>query len=358
MKRILIGLFLIGGFAFADQQATTEYIVWTKDATVKNFQIETVGGSKVKQLKHINGVVARLTPTQAATLRKKGLSVEKNGRMHVLGKRSKVKDAGQMPWGIKAVQAPEAQKLENGSGEGVTICVVDTGIADDAPALVGRVTGGQAIVKSTTEGKAEYYDDMGHGTHVSGTIAGNADGLLGVAPKASLYAIKVLDANGSGTEADVADGLKACIGHGSVVNLSLGGGGFSQAIQDSLDALVAAGVEVACAAGNDPGPVENPANQKGCTAVSAVDSKGKLAIFSARGDEVAWAGPGVGVKSCVPGGGYETWDGTSMATPHVAGTMAVRQSSKQAALKGLSLGLPKTQQGGGQINALKTVQGN
>lgn len=357
MKRILMLLIVLAPLvALAEQQATKEFIIWTDDMTVKDFQVESVGGTKVRALRNFNGQVARMTPEQAAKLKAKGLKVEENHRVHVMGKRIGVESTKGTPWGITAIQAPKAQKLKKGSGDGVVVCVVDTGIDYTHPALKGAVIGGDAIVKTTAPGKKDYFDDMGHGTHVSGTIAGRADGLLGVAPKSKLYAIKVLDADGSGSIADVADGIKACIGHGKIINMSLGGGGFSQAIQDALDAAVKAGIQIACAAGNDPGPVEAPANQKGCQAVSAVDVKKHLASFSASGKEVAFAAPGVGVKSSTPGDKYETWDGTSMATPHVAGTMAVELSRKKSALKGKSIGLPSDQQGAGEINAYLTAK--
>jgi subtilisin len=352
--KFLIAALLIPLNALATTFSEQEYVVWS-DTNTTQVQVE-MSVHNMRRLKHINGFVANMSSEQAKRLRATGLHVDVNGTRHILGHRVASAVGNALPWGIVAVQAPEAQKLPQGSGDGIVVCVVDTGIDASHPALIGRVIGGKAIVKSTAVGKDEWFDDMGHGTHVSGTIAGNADGLLGVAPKASLYAIKVLDDQGSGTDADVADGIEACIGHGQVINMSLGGDGPSDVIEKAGKDAAAAGIKIACAAGNNGGAIGYPAKYKECVAVSAVDVKGKLATFSSRGKEIAFAGPGVGVKSSVPGGGYDVWDGTSMATPHVAGVMAVMLARKKAKLQAKNLHLPKPYQGAGEINSLMTAK--
>lgn len=348
---------LLPSVALTEEVKTTtaEYIV---RHSTHHVTIESVGATKGHRLKYFNAVVTTLTTDQVSKLEAKGYTVEKTVPMHTLGYPTKhaVTDEAALPWGIVAVQAPQANALKNGSGEGVTVCVVDTGIDASHPALVGSVVGGEAMTPYPLPDKAPWADDNGHGTHVSGTIAAHAAGLMGVAPKAKLYAVKVLNAQGTGTDADVADGIKACIGPTQVINISLGGGGYSRIIQSALDAAVAHGLKIACAAGNDPGPVEYPAAQRGCTAVSAVDVQGHLAKFSAFGKEIAFAAPGVGVRSSIPGGKFDTWDGTSMATPHVAGTMAVMLSRGKKVLKAKDLHLPKTQEGSGEINAFLTAQ--
>ena len=361
MIKFFISILFMSAGAMA-MDAGQEYTVRHTTRTLVNTRsiVEGTGGTIKRQLFNFNGVVAHLTAEQAERLSNQGFLVQKTVKMKVMGYPTKAprvtEETEKIPWGIKDIQAPEAQKLKNGDGEGVTVCIVDTGIANDHPVLAGSVVGGFGVVKSVTPGKDEWYDDMGHGTHVSGTVAAHAAGLLGVAPKAKLYAIKVLDSSGSGTDADVADGIKACIGHGQVINMSLGGGEPTQLMQEALDAAVKAGIQIACAAGNDSGPVNSPANQKGCVAVSAIEKNGKLASFSCRGKEIAFAAPGAGVKSSVPGGGFATWDGTSMATPHVAGTMAIMLSTKKTVLKAKDLKLPAEEQGAGEINALKTAQ--
>lgn len=353
MRHVLIGILLFTAPAFG-----TEYIVQGKGIK-DSVSIESV---KHRKMKNFDAIVTELSDEQVAEWKAKGYTVEVNGKVHALGHPSSEQfemgvESTTKVWGVAAIHAPQANKLKNGSGEGVTVCVVDTGAATDHPELAGQVIGGAGIVKSTTPGKEEYYDDMGHGTHVSCTIAAKGVQIPSVAHKAKIYAVKVLDADGSGTDADVADGIKACIGHAQVINMSLGGSQPSPIIQAAMKAAKKAGIMIACAAGNDPGPIGYPAKYPECKAITAIDSQMHIASFSSTGPETAFAAPGVKVYSCLPGGKYEAWDGTSMATPHVAAVMAIAKSRKKASVKATKLiGLTRNQQGAGRVDALKTAQ--
>ena len=109
-------------------------------------------------------------------------------------------------WGINRVHAPAAWPITE--GKGVKVAIIDTGIDASHPELSGSVDGGYSAI-TKTENPADYQDDNGHGSHVAGTIAAHRDGkgVVGVAPKARLYAVKVLDADGSGNLSDVIDGI-------------------------------------------------------------------------------------------------------------------------------------------------------
>lgn len=334
----------------------------------ENSQIQSNLPSKPgKRLKHFNGKVLQLTAKEARQLKDQGYEVEKDGLMTIQGEPSySQEEEGSsalatkqpVPWGIKAVKALEANQYPSGSGSGVTVCVVDSGVDYTHPALDGQVIGGEGIVKTTIPNRLDYFDDKGHGTHVSGTVAGKWTVLRGVAPLAKIYAVKVLNSRGSGYHSDIAEGIKSCIGKSQVINLSLGGGSYSKIIHDALKAAKAAGMEIACAAGNGGGSVIYPARNPECSAITAVDKYKKIASFSSRGPEVDFAAPGVGVRSTIPGGGYGTWNGTSMATPHASGVMAIMFSRKKTApIKATSIGLTATQQGAGQVDALKTTLG-
>lgn len=239
-------------------------------------------------------------------------------------------------WHLKRVGAESA--WDYACGEGVTVAVVDTGVAcyDKGPFMRGtdlggtRCEGGYNFVDDSTEA----VDDQGHGTHVAGTIAqttNNEKGVAGLAYCARLMPVKVLNKYGWGTLANVAEGIRYAADHGaSVINLSLGGPSPSSVLKDAVEHAVSKGVVVVAAAGNSGKSVGYPAAYPGVVAVSASDSNDKIAWFSARGPEVAIAAPGVAVtQQTVCEGGknkceiFGTFNGTSMASPHVAGAAAL-----------------------------------
>ena len=227
-----------------------------------------------------------------------------------------------VPWGISAVNAPAVHARGN-KGAGVKVGIIDTGIDHTHADLAANYAGGIDFVN----GDNDPMDDNGHGSHVSGTVAAvdNSIGVIGVAPSVSLYGIKVLDRFGSGTFGDVVAGIDWAAANGmNVVNMSLGASIGTNALQTACDNAYASGVVICAAAGNDyGGPVSYPAKYSSTIAVSAVDQNNNLAVFSNKGPEVEVAAPGVGIYSTYMGGQYATLDGTSMATPHVAGVCAL-----------------------------------
>lgn len=269
----------------------------------------------------------------------------------------------EIPWGVKRLNAPAA--WDYNQGEGVKVAIIDTGMDYTHPDLRGNYKGGYNAIVST----ASPMDDQGHGTHVSGTIGAvrDAAGVAGVAPKASLYAVKVLDKNGSGQYSWIIDGIEwAVTNHMDVINMSLGGGQGNEALKQVMQKAGEAGVTVVCAAGNDSGPVNYPAKYPQAIAVSASDNTDKIASFSSRGAEIAVIAPGVNIYSTRRGGGYTTMSGTSMASPHVAGlaALAVGAGAKtpdqvRKALTGAASKLPglkPTDQGAGLVDAFKLVR--
>ncbi|HEY8087376.1 MAG TPA: S8 family peptidase [Polyangiaceae bacterium] len=239
-------------------------------------------------------------------------------------------------WHLARVGAESA--WEYTCGQGITVAVIDTGVAcfDKGPFSRGtdlsgtRCEGGWNFVNDD----AEAADDHGHGTHVAGTIAqttNNGMGTAGLAYCATLMPIKVLSKQGFGSTANVAEGIRFAADNGAqIINMSLGGPIKSKILEDAVNHAIARGVVVVAAAGNSGRSVGWPAAYPGVVAVSATDDKDKIAWFSSRGPEVAIAAPGVAVtQQTICNGGqnkceiFGTFNGTSMASPHVAGIAAM-----------------------------------
>ena len=270
-------------------------------------------------------------------------------------------DAAEVPWGIRRVNAPAAWAKT--MGDGVRVAVIDTGIDANHPDLAGQVAGGYNAL-----GGSSWFDDNSHGTHVSGTIAGKLDGkgVVGVAPRARLYAVKVLNKDGAGGLSSIIKGLVWCgKNRMQVANMSLGSPVGSVFMRLAVNYAVSKGVTVVAAAGNSGGSVGYPGAYPAAIAVAASDSSDHIAKFSSRGPQVAFIAPGVAVYSTVPNGGYDTYNGTSMATPHMTGLAAlavargagspdaVRAALARAAS---SIGLSANEQGRGVVDAAKLVQ--
>jgi subtilisin len=255
-------------------------------------------------------------------------------------------------WGVKRIGAGQVHDSEN-QGAGVKVAIVDSGVDYDHPDLDDNYVGGGNFV----EPDGDPIDVYGHGTHVAGTAcAENNDngvgelGVVGVAPSCALYSLRVLDDNGYGNASDTIAAMEWAVENGiQVANLSLGwdpdpGITFKTAFDNAWNA----GVVVVAAAGNSGNPpgkgnsVTHPAKYESVIAVAATDSSDARASFSSTGDQVELAAPGAAVYSTwnddtgyydpqpVCGtdangesGCYKYGSGTSMASPHVAGTAAL-----------------------------------
>jgi serine protease AprX len=292
----------------------------------------------------IRGFAATMTAGQARALAKDSRTrrVEADAVLHVTD------TATDADYGAAA-----ARSAFGVTGSGVGICVVDTGVDPNHEQIAGRtVTFKDFIGSSSTP-----YDDHGHGTHVMSIAAGDGTGSAaaaahnGVAPAATLYAAKALDSSGSGSDSGIVSAVQWCAGQSGVrvISMSLGGDAPSDgndALSQAVDAAVDAGKVVVVAAGNsgdDLGTVPSPgAARKAITVGAASDHSAAagapyadagitLAPFSSRGPTVDGrtkpdvVGPGVTVEAAQAGttSGYVTFSGTSMATPYVAGVVAL-----------------------------------
>jgi len=250
------------------------------------------------------------------------------------------------------IDAVEAWDIQKGS-RSVVVAVIDTGIDYTHPDLVsniwknsGEISGngldddGNGFIDDVygydfANNDGNPMDDHSHGTHVAGTIGASGNnnlGVIGVSPNVSIMGLKFLRANGFGSTVNAARAIEYAVKMGAkVINASFGGGGYSNLMFDALSRANNAGVLFVAAAGNDRGN-NNDANPRypsnydlpNVISVAATDNKDQLAYFSNYGvNTVDLGAPGVSILSTIPNNGYASNDGTSMATPHVAGAAAL-----------------------------------
>ncbi|MBI6545643.1 MAG: S8 family serine peptidase [Cyanobacteria bacterium NC_groundwater_1444_Ag_S-0.65um_54_12] len=208
--------------------------------------------------------------------------------------------------------------------DSVLVGVIDTGVDYRHPDLQDVVTKGANLVAKNRDP----LDSHGHGTHVAGIIAAkanNGQGIAGVAAGAKIYAVKALDDQGEGSEADIADGIMDAVAAGArIINLSLGGDLDVLTLQQAIQEATRRGVLCVVAAGNAGDDQPNyPAAYPESLAVGATMTDDSRAFFSNYGSYVDVAAPGVLILSTLPGDRYDYETGTSMAAPHVAGAAAL-----------------------------------
>lgn len=316
-----------------------------------DFLVETVGGESPEEVvgeltgedatdisgPAFDGALANLSAGDVADLEAdpRVLNVERNepvrvsdalpGKRALASGRSDVQSQASGPaWGLDRIDQ-RLLPLDHSyqpvaDGTGTNVYVLDSGIDLDNAEFGSRI-GRSAYVASIGDSPG---DCSGHGTHVAGTVGSST---YGVAKQTTLHSVRVLDCNGAGTTATVVAGLNWVAQHAgprSIVNLSLGTAR-SDAVDSAVAALSAAGVVTVAAAGNDGDDAcsHSPAAEPSAVTVGALDRTDAEADFSNTGSCVDIWAPGVAITSVRDGGGTSVMDGTSMATPHVAGALAV-----------------------------------
>jgi subtilisin family serine protease len=340
-----------------------QYIVVFKDSVTDADGAEAsilsgVRGEKIDSYRYaVRGFSARFSDEDVADVKNdpRVLFVSEDREVSVASHRtasaqSRVQ-AQTLPTGVNRINA---ETLQN-KGAGVQVAVIDTGIAVDHSDLKANIAGGKNCTNRTN-----YKDENGHGTHVAGTIAAldNSAGVVGVAPQAKLWSVRVLDRFGNGSWSSVICGLDFVASKGplnggpiTVANLSLGGSGVSDnncgnsnndALHKAICRVRDAGVTIVVAAGNSgsnansfvPAAYDDAvitvsalADSDGAPAgLGAATSYGKddtFASFSNFGAVVDIAAPGVSIYSTWLNNAYSSISGTSMASPHVAGAAAL-----------------------------------
>lgn len=254
-------------------------------------------------------------------------------------------------WGIERIRAPHVWDLLGIDGKGITVAIVDTGVDWQHPALSANYRGGQGAeanhagnwYHAASPTQTIPIDPHGHGTHVAGTAVGRLG--IGVAPGANWIAVAIADSHGLIRDSDIHAAFEWLLAPDGkpelapdVVNNSWGTSGSYTAYVDDIRALDAAGIITVFAAGNngpDEGTILAPASYPGTIAVAAEDDSGTTTWFSSRGPSPLTtepkpliSAPGAQILSAYPDGRYALFNGTSMATPHVVGTIALMLSAE------------------------------
>lgn len=273
----------------------------------------------------------------------------------------------EIPYGVTLIGADKVWNRTVGSPE-IIVAVLDTGLDANHSDLVNLLWNNTDEIPNNEidDDNNNYVDDCqgwdfvhnnndpfnlsiygsnsrlkNHGTHVTGTIAAglNNFGLVGIAPNVSIMTLRVVDENDLNPDILVAEAIRYATDNGAhIISLSISiydeeitNSTSYQLVEDALQHAISMGVLIVAAAGNDyPGPVTRPANNDNVIAVGAIDSAKNIASFSCRGLEVEVVAPGVNVKSTIPDNKFGLSSGTSMATPHVSGALALMISYDRA----------------------------
>ncbi|ALL00667.1 Subtilisin-like serine protease [Pyrodictium delaneyi] len=347
-------------------------IGYSGDPSQAKLAAKAAGFKILRELDAFNAIVVEVkgvSPGDAVEKARKGF--EQHAKVRGIGIRYvepdrklyafALSDSPDIQWDIFMVNAPTVWDTyypyvgDYALGYGVQVAVLDTGIDYTHPELYGKVVWcvNTADYPWIVVSSNPWYcrDVNGHGTHVAGTIAAALDGtgVAGVAPAVTLYAIKVLSNSGSGYISDIAygiyyavagpDGVVGTWDDAEVLSMSLGGPTDDPLLSDATYWAYQNGAIIVAAAGNegdgDPttDEVAYPAKYPWVIAVAAVDANGDSPTWSSEGPEVDVAAPGVDILSTYPRGDYAVLSGTSMATPHVSGVVALIQALRIASGK-------------------------
>lgn len=250
-----------------------------------------------------------------------------------------LENVNEIPKGVELIRAPEM--WEQSTGKDITVAILDTGCDTDHPDLQNRIIGGRNFTQDDGGNPAIFEDYNGHGTHVAGTIAAtqNNAGVVGVAPEANLLILKVLGKDGSGQYDWIINAIHYAIEQKvDIISMSLGGPTDVKELHDVIkEAVVNHQILVVCAAGNEgdgdssTDEFDFPGSYNEVISVGAVDLDRHSSYFTNSNNEVDLVAPGEKITSTYLNGSYATLSGTSMATPHVSGTLALLKdlSSKQ-----------------------------
>jgi subtilisin len=230
-------------------------------------------------------------------------------------------------FGVKLLNA--VSEWTQTKGEQINVAILDSGIDCTHNDLRERIKGG---INFTTDNKSDYIDRLGHGTFCAGIIGAseNGKGLIGVAPLANLYAVKVLNDKGEGKPSWLQQGIEWCIENNiDVINMSLGFIQEHEGVKKAIQSAYEHKIIMIAAVGNDnkETEVEYPARYPEVIGVTAIDNEEHLGNFCTTGSKVEFSAAGVDVVSTGLHNTYAMASGTSFAAPHIAGAIALIQAN-------------------------------
>lgn len=273
-----------------------------------------------------------------------------------------------IPWGVKQIKAPKAWSTS--TGHRIKIAVIDTGVDYQHPDLRHSVARGINLLNRNMLP----LDDNGHGTHIAGTIAAanSMNGIIGVAPRSVIYPVKAFDNQGSAYVSDIILGIDWCVRNRvDIINMSFGMRTKSKALLEVVNRAAKNGIVVVASSGNDGKrrSIDYPARYSQTISVGATDENRHIADFSNRGPYVDIYAPGKNIRSCWVQGKYHEMSGTSMATSHVSGAIAllmaerpnltpeeIKQLMKKTATPLSTRKSTRGTEQGGELHALRLLQ--
>jgi major intracellular serine protease len=244
-----------------------------------------------------------------------------------------LEEVNEIPKGVEMIQAPKIWKETR--GEGITIAILDTGCDTDHPDLSLNIIGGKNFTDDDNGNPDIFEDYNGHGTHVAGTIAAKQNnhnkGVTGVAPEAKLLILKVLGEDGSGRYEWIIDAIHYAIDQkADIITMSLGGTRDVPELYEAIKkAVMVHQIPVVCAAGNEGDGDHHsdeytyPGSYNEVISVGAIDLNRNSSDFTNSNNQIDLVAPGEKITSTFLDGTYATLSGTSMATPHITGSLAL-----------------------------------
>jgi len=292
-------------------------------AELKRLQPSLAKLNHVQQMKIIHAVSCPLPSSAKLEKFSDKVMIEEDAKIkvHSMHNTSSTRDRS-IPWGVKQIKAPQA--WQHTTGHQVKVGVIDTGVDYSHPDLRNSLGRGFNVINR----HMLPHDDNGHGTHISGTIAAANQhyGIVGVAPRAIVHPVKAFDSNGTAFISDIILGIDWCVRNQiKVINMSFGMKNRSKSLLNAVVNAYNAGSIIVASSGNDAKrmSIDYPARFPYTISVGATDHNRRIAPFSNRGKYIDIYAPGEKILSSWLRGKYNELSGTSMATSHVSGAIAL-----------------------------------